>query len=81
MGLFDAVARIWDTISHWLQFIVPGLIIIIIVVIIANIIRGYRSFINDIFEIFRSKWGVLLFVIALVGFYLLWDDIKGVIGW
>lgn len=81
MGIFDALSEWWNGLQFWLQFIVPGLVIYIIIVILSSIKNGWADFMERLRNIMSSKWWVVWFIIALVAFYIFWADFKESIGW
>ncbi len=81
MGVFETIRAIWQQLQGVLQWIVPVLIIFIIIVILANISRGWKHFIMNIKEVFSSKWTVFILFIILFLFAVFWNDFRESIGW
>lgn len=80
MSVLETIKVIWENISGYLQWIVPSLVILIIVVILASMKRGITNFVLNIREIFSSKWWAFIFFILLFLFAIFWNDFRESIG-
>ena len=76
MSVLETIKVIWENISGYLQWIVPSLVILIIVVILASMKRGMTNFVLNIREIFSSKWWAFIFFILLFLFAIFWNDFR-----
>lgn len=80
MSVLETIKVIWENISGYLQWIVPSLVILIIVVILASMKRGMTNFVLNIREIFSSKWWAFILFILLFLFAIFWNDFRESIG-
>lgn len=80
MSVLETIKVIWEQLRGWLQWIVPALTILIMIVILASIKRGMTNFVLNVREIFSSKWWAFIFLVLLLLFAIFWNDIRDSIG-
>lgn len=76
MWLFEVGSEIYK----WFQYIAPGVMIIIAIVVAASIKRGLSSFIQDIKDLANSKWGVFLFIVIAYVLIVFWIEVSSTVG-
>jgi hypothetical protein len=73
------IPELGNEIRNALDFIVPGLLVIIAVFVTARSIKTYKRVVVDVKEITQSGWGIVFFLIFAVLFLATWFYVRNFI--